>query len=125
HEDERTGREPSIRPARTLEARRQMALGRRHLVERRGIEPLTFRLPAHAPDAVLPGDSEIGARLSSGLSSEPARDPLALAQELLAAAEGAADPATLIAAARVLVAEAAGKRSNAAKGGEGPVATAG
>jgi hypothetical protein len=88
------------------------------MVERRGVEPLTFRLPACAPNADSPGETARGPRLSSGLSSNPARDSVALAQELLAQAERASNPAPLIAAARALLAEAAGERPETPKSGD-------
>jgi hypothetical protein len=74
---------------------------------------VTFRLPDNAPSGNSPGESQSGPRLSSGLSSEPARNPIALAQELLVAAEKSANPAALITAARALLAEAAGSPQDA------------
>jgi hypothetical protein len=87
-------------------------------VERRGIELLTFRLPDHALDPIPPGNPSIDSRLSSGLSSEAARDPFALADDLLAAAARSTNPAPLIAAARALVAEAGAQAKAAAAGPE-------
>src|SRR5580765_3851923 len=94
---------PRRRRSSCLRSERGDRVDRHRVVERRGIEPLTFRLPDRARDAISPGNPPIESALSSGLSSEAARDPLALADEVLAVAARSTNPAPLIAAARALV----------------------
>jgi len=85
----------------------------------KGFEPSTFSLGSGATQPIPHGNPRIGPRLSSGLSSEPARDPVALAQELLAQAERSSTPAPLIAAARALLAESAVDRRSDGSGTAG------
>src|SRR6185436_19294430 len=89
-----------------------------------GFEPTTFSLGSIVPRIVTDGRDGVseqrGAPLSLPLSPpSPKRDPLALALELLAAAESSSNPAALIAAARARVVEAAAQQVDRGASGRG------